>query len=108
MAVLARDRKRRGLPLNEPKAWDPGHVKNPSSNLKLPMTNEQAWDFIATKLEEGHDVEEVELDMPPNTTGYVMKVQLGRTNQLLYVKFRLHQNKILGRSFHYSDYLEEE
>ena len=77
IVALARDRKRRGLPFDEPKVWNPEHVENPSNNLKLPMTNEQAWDFIATKLEEGHDVAEVELDTPPNTTGYVMKIQLG-------------------------------
>ena len=102
MVASARDRRRRIVGHNEPSRWHPGTVLSPRS--ELPMSSSDAWELIATKLEEEHEVEVVELRQPPQRTGYVMKVQLSRAKPLVYVKVQFENNKIIGRSFHYSDY----
>ena len=62
-----------------------------------------AWDLIASKLEEGHEVEAVQLREPPGRTGYVMKIELEAGKPMLYVKLELGSGRIFGRSFHYSE-----
>lgn len=68
------------------------------------FTDPGAWDFIATKLEEGHPVEVIPMKKPPNSTGYVMKICLQADTPLLYVKLELVGGTVYGRSFHLSDY----
>ena len=58
--------------------------------------------MIASRLEHGHDVEDVKLGKPAGGTGYVMKIMLDKTRPILYVKLQLRHGGILGRSFHYS------
>ena len=58
--------------------------------------------MIATRLEDGHDVEVITLDNPRGKLGYVMKIELEPAVPGLYVKLQLHAGRIFGRSFHYS------
>ena len=78
-----------------------GSAKSRGS-LDSHFTSGGAWEFIATKLEEGHSVEVVELQKPPGKKGYVMKIDLDPGDQPLYVKLQLGSGKVIGRSFHYS------
>lgn len=80
---------------------------NPASGLGLSFTDAGftdagAWDLIASRLEDGHDVEVMTLDVPRGATGYVMKIELEPAVPRLYVKLQLHNGRIFGRSFHYS------
>ena len=59
-----------------PTDWRPGQVRNPPGSLDGYFSEGAAWDFIATMLEQGHEVEDVELRKPPGKTGYVMKIEL--------------------------------
>ena len=85
-----------------PTEWKPWEVRNPGGSLDSHFTGGGAWEFIATKLEEGHSVEVVELQKPPGKKGYVMKIDLDPGDQPLYVKLQLGSGKVIGRSFHYS------
>ena len=89
-----------------PTKWQPQQVRDPEASeesLSLYFTDGGAWELIAGKLEAGHDVEVVELRKPPGAKGYVMKIRLGPSLPLLYVKLQLVNGKLFGRSFHYSD-----
>ena len=77
---------------DRPTDWRPGQVRNPA-----------AWELIASRLEEDHPVEIVELRKPAGATGYVMKIDIEPGRPRLYVKLQLGSGKIIGRSFHYSD-----
>lgn len=87
-----------------PNDWRPGQVRNPKGALDGYFTDASAWEFIANKLESGHPVEIVELRKPPDAKGYVMKINLGSESSQLYIKLQLGSGKIIGRSFHYSEY----
>ena len=95
---------------DRPTDWRPEQVRNLKAVLSNAFTDIAAWDLIATKLENGHPVETVELNRPPGKTGYVMKIDLGQERPV-YVKLQLAGKKVIGRSFHYSerpaDYSEE-
>jgi hypothetical protein len=45
------------------------------------------------------------LDNPPGRTGYVLKIALFGAPRLIYVKLQLGSGNVIGRSFHYSDYI---
>lgn len=85
-----------------PSDWRPAQITRPSSGM--PFTFNGAWQFIEEKLEEGHPLEEVALKKPPGKKGYVMKIDLGTNQQKLYVKLQLGSMKVIGRSFHYSEF----
>ena len=89
-----------------PTDWRPTEVRDPraSESPHQTFTKDGAWEFIASKLEEGHKVEKVQLQQPPGKTGYVMKIELAPDLPTLYVKLELGSGKIWGRSFHYSEY----
>ena len=72
------------------------------------FTDSTAWDFIASRLEAGEEVEVIELQQPAGTKGYVMKIDLGLEVPELYVKLQLGASKVIGRSFHYSEQLWRE
>ena len=95
---------------DRPTDWRPGQVRNLNAVLGNAFTDIAAWELIATKLEDEHPVETVELNRPPGKTGYVMKIDLGQERPV-YVKLQLAGKKVIGRSFHYSelsaDYSEE-
>ena len=67
------------------------------------FTDSTAWDFIASRLEAGEEVEVIELQQPAGTKGYVMKIDLGLDVPELYVKLQLGASRVIGRSFHYSE-----
>lgn len=105
LVVLAGRRKARvtAFRSDRPTDWRPGQVRNPTGVLDTHFTDASAWELIASKLEDGHPVEIVELDKPPGATGYVMKIDIEPGHPLLYVKLQLGSGKIIGRSFHYSE-----
>lgn len=85
-----------------PTEWRPGEVRNPAGMIATHFTDTSAWEFIASRLETGENVDVVELRQPPGKRGYVMKIDLGANTPALYVKLELEAGKIIGRSFHYS------
>ena len=102
LVSLARQPRRRETRFEKerPTRWNPRQVRNPEGGL--PFTNPGAWDLIASKTENGHQVEIVELQKPKGATGYVMLIELEPEMPLLYVKLELKSDRIFGRSFHYS------
>ncbi len=106
LATLARRAAARitAFSRDRPTEWQPGQVRNPSGFLDTHFTDAAAWELIASKLEDGHPVEVVELQKPKGKTGYVMKIELDAVDRPLYVKLQLGSGKIVGRSFHYSHY----
>lgn len=105
LVVLARRRNAHNSHFspNRPTKWHPEQVRNPDGILDRYFTKAAAWEFIATKLEEGHPVEIVELRTPPGATSYVMKIDIEPGQPQLYVKLQLGPGVIIGRSFHYSN-----
>ena len=88
---------------SRPTDWRPGKVRNPSGVLDNYFTDPAAWELIATKLEQGHPVEVVVLRKPKDKKGYVLKVDLGCGDPIIYIKLQLGSGVIIGRSFHYSN-----
>ena len=89
---------------DRPTDWRPTEVRNPDGLLDAHFTDSTAWELIAARLEVGAEVEVIELRQPPGAKGYVMKMELGTDVPKLYVKLQLGAGKIIGRSFHYSEY----
>ena len=86
----------------QPIDWRPHEVRNPAGGLSPTYTDGAAWELIATRLDEGHEAEVVDLRKPPGAKGYVMKISLGHDEPDVYVKLQLRGRQIVGRSFHYS------
>ena len=105
LVLLARRRHARVTEFrpDRPTDWRPRQVRNPAGVLDTHFTDAAAWELIASKLEQGHPVDTIELRHPPGRTGYVMKVAIEPGQPQLYVKLQLRSGKIIGRSFHYSD-----
>lgn len=102
LVALLKQRKRVSEWSKErPNDWRPTQVTNPLSGM--PFTPNGAWQFIEEKLEEGHPFEEVALNKPPGKKGYVMKIDLGTNQRMLYVKLQIGSMRVIGRSFHYSE-----
>ena len=72
-----------------PTDWRPGQVWNPNGILDTHFTDAAAWEFIASKLEDGHPVDIVELRKPAGGTGCVMKIDIEPDQPQLYVKLQL-------------------
>ena len=87
---------------DRPTDWRPGQVRNPAGVLDTHFTDAAAWEFIASRLEDGHPIEVVELRKPAGAKGYVMKIDIEPGQPHLYVKLQLGPGRIIGRSFHYS------
>ena len=85
-----------------PTKWHPNTVVNPETGH--PFTLSGAWEFIATCAEQGHEIEVLSLRKPAGAPAYVMKVWLEGNRPRLYVKVEVRSGRILGRSFHESDY----
>jgi hypothetical protein len=102
IARRARDKNRRRFDFcrEEPVVWKPTEVVNPECGLCF--TDIGAWHFIADQVERGCDIYEVELRKPPQTTGYELHLPGAPGNPPIYIKFRLVQREIRGRSFHNS------
>lgn len=106
LAELARYKSTRTTAFSpdRPTDWRPEQVPNPQGILDRYFTDASAWDLVVSKLEEGHLVEEIELEVPPGKKGYVMIIELPDADRSLYVKLQLGSGKVIGRSFHYSEY----
>ena len=99
LAVLCRRKAARVL--GWPRQWRPYEIMNPKTGE--PFTDPEAWDLVADLLQDvSIALEEVLLDSPPGKTGYVVEAALNERS--LYVKVQLGAGKIIGRSFHYSEY----
>ena len=105
LIVLARRKRARVVEFTplRPSEWRPGEVANPEGAFDRYFTTQSAWEFIASKLEEGHEVEVVALRQPPGAKGYVMHMEAEAGHPPVYVKIKLGAGKVYGRSFHYSD-----
>jgi hypothetical protein len=99
---LARDPKRRMVrpSAQDPTVWQPTTVENPDCGISF--TTLSAWHFLADGLEKGCALEEVELDRPPGLKGYVVLISGGASKPKIYIKVRLNNGYLIGRSFHYS------
>lgn len=89
---------------DRPTDWRPGQVRNPDGMLDSHFTDASAWEYIATILESGHPVDVVELYKPAGASGYVIKIDIEPGMPQLYIKLQLGAGRIIGRSFHYSEY----
>ena len=89
---------------DRPTDWRPGQVRNPIGILDTHFTDAAAWELIASKLEEGHPVEVLELRKPAGARGFVMKIEVEADQPRVYVKLQLGAGRIVGRSFHYSEH----
>ena len=98
LAQIKRSRER-----DYPNKWHPNSVLSP---LGLPFTQASAWEFVADSFEEFEFSESLQ-DDPPGAIAYQMVVCL-EDEQEIFIKVRLGKagNKILGRSFHYSEGLK--
>ena len=105
LVVLARRSRSRSkaFTTGRPTKWHPTQVRNPNGVLDTHFTDATAWEFIASRLEAGEEVEVIDLQKPPGTKGYVMKIDLGSGLPELYVKLQVVSARIIGRSFHYSE-----
>ena len=81
LVSLARQPRKRNAKFSRdrPTDWRPHKVLNPDAALGPPhdmLTDAGAWELIASRLEQGHDVEDVMLRKPAGGTDYVMKIML--------------------------------
>ena len=106
LAQWARHRKTRNAnwTSEKPTDWNPNSVRNPLSEMGLTFTNPEAWEFVATKLEDGHPIKVVQLVREPGRDALVMNIDLGEGIPSLYVKLQPQSGRIFGWSFHYSEY----
>ena len=103
VSLLRRGARRLEFTPDSPINWRPGDVPNPDGLLLDYFEDDSAWELIASKLEEGHDVETTILENPRGKTGYVMKIDLNPGRPRLYVKVQLGSGVVIGRSFHESE-----
>ncbi|MBO89999.1 MAG: hypothetical protein CMP14_10790 [Rickettsiales bacterium] len=100
-----RDKKHRGASFNKenPTRWHPKDVIDPRSRLAVPFGKNEEWSFIAETLEQGHEIEEIELRIPAGKKGYVIKISVEHELSPIYIKLQLGGRGVMGRSFHYSE-----
>lgn len=83
-----------------PCVWTPEDVWD---EYDLPFTPEGAWQFIANRAENGEEICEIEVRKPPGERAYVMLCSIQGGSTRIYIKVQILGEKILGRSFHYSN-----
>ena len=88
---------------SRPTDWRPTEVRNPRGVFDDHFTPEPPWDFIPSLLEDGQDVEVIDLHTPPGAIAFVMCVELEPNIPKVYIKLQLGAAKGFGRSFHYSN-----
>ena len=103
VTLVRRGARTTGFTRERPTDWRPGEVPNPNGLLLPYFDDDSAWELIASSLEDGHDVETITLDQPPDKRGYVMKIALSPGRPPLYVKLQLGRGEVIGRSFHESE-----
>ena len=105
LALLARRSRARSNDFSayRPTDWRPNQVRNPNGQLDGYFTDLTAWNLVAERLEQGEEVDVIDLHQPKGAKGYVMMIDLGPMEPMVYVKLELRPGKIIGRSFHYSE-----
>lgn len=106
LAGMCRDPSRRFVgewAQGHPAKWHCTQVLNPKTGC--PFCDDEAWEFIAERIEDFQAVKVVDLHSPPGTQGYEMNMVMGLGVADLYVKIALSKSgkSVIGRSFHYSD-----
>lgn len=86
-----------------PTKWLPRTVPNPADEFWGYYTNDAAWELIVDRLKVGHPVDEISLDKPPGTRGYVLRIPSTQDEPEIYVKLEIHRGYVWGRSFHQSE-----
>lgn len=101
---LCRNRKTRRVVFtrSQPCDWQPRSVVHPKFGHYF--SDAGAWEYLADLIEGGHGIEEVTLSNPPGERAYVLAVDLGASQPVLYIKVQLKAGCVFGRSFHYSYY----
>lgn len=89
----------------QPVRWEPNKITNPDPAVGMPFTSTGCWYFIEKLLRNKHHIEPIILEKPPGEKGYVMLFKQ-ETGQDIYIKlqFGKGQERLFGRSFHYSDW----
>jgi len=87
-----------------PHKWVPHRVELPDFS-GVYFTDPGAWDLIANRLAAGDQYELITLDKPLGATALTMSIPIYQNRPNLYVKLEIISvNKVLGRSFHVSDF----
>ena len=83
-----------------PRHWNAGCMT--SETTGMPFTDDEVWHFIADRIEEGHEIEVIEMEDKPGTHGFTMLVDVEGHERPLYIKVQLGSGVVIGRSFHWS------
>ncbi len=83
-----------------PRHWNAGCMSSTVTGMKF--TDNEAWHFIADRIEEGHEIEVIDMDDKPGTYGFVLHVDVEGQDRQLYIKIQLGSGVVTGRSFHWS------
>ncbi len=103
LCALARSRRTRHL--GWPRDWSPGSIRVPKSLDPCDVfTDDGAWQFIADRLEEGCEIEEITMEEADGAgrRGYVLRLTGTVGEPEIYVKLQIGRSVVVGRSFHYS------
>ena len=98
LAVLCRGRRSRRMGF--PRHWNAGCMSSAATGMRF--TDDEAWHFIADRIEEGHEIQVIDMDDKPGTHGFVLLVDVEGHDQPLYIKVQLGSGVVIGRSFHWS------
>lgn len=82
--------------------WNPESVCTPTAGL--PFTGPEAWRFFVQLMVAGHPIRAVPFRASPGLTAYELFVDLRPGERQLYIKVALGRGKVIGLSFHYSEY----
>ena len=100
VAELAKQKNKRiiGSYPSDPSRWYPTTVIDPRTGS--PFTDAGAWDYIAEEVVKNKNtLREVFLKAPIGKPGYELFI---KEYKAVYIKVRMANGKIIGRSFHYS------
>lgn len=97
--LIRRGKHQVGIWPGDPIRWWPGNVTDPRT--KCPFTHAGCWDFIAEELGKKYTVvKEKILRKPIGKIGYEFCVTT--EHHEIYIKLRLSNGVVIGRSFHIS------
>jgi hypothetical protein len=107
LIVLARRANARDTAFSpsRPCEWRPTEVRSELTGYCV--TEAWAWELIASQLEDGVVLNEIELLQPPGKKAYWFTFQIATGHPDVYVKLQLGAGKVIGRSFHYSKTADE-
>lgn len=100
LARMCESRRTRTVAMNLPHRWHPSSVRHPRTGEVF--TPDGAWQFTESMLQQGVEIEIIELDNPPGARGFVMLVP-GYGEDRIYIKLQFGKTQVIGRSFHLSN-----